>query len=307
MMTRGFSPQDLAGAQNLLAALFDEVQAQESTLAGGVKLGIGGSAIQALRESRITFGNPVDNLIRLTPAWFTAVGVPLQEIWQQQMEEQFDFYYLTLTVSLLPKAGAQFGQLSCHLEFELEEGGDVIVQRLFPISKWREMLSASGELNLALDGQLRWSAGTDGLLVVNQANVPISVQASVANTNTLKAAITFPHYTFKLGKAEIVATGEGNSFCDWRLKNPELHETQTATFIVVFKVPQGTETVRLTGLVVAEPSWRWLTTSVRGIFAFLSQPLQALLRRQEEERSPQERLPIGDHEQWTLTLPPSSR
>lgn len=304
-----FSAQDLERAQELLAALFDEVQAQESTLAGGTKLGLAGSAIDALRKTRLTFGDPTDTLIRLTPDLFDAVQVDLHEIWRRQMREQFDFYYMTLAVSVEAQKSIPFSQLRCQLDFAAE-GADhahVIVQRLFPTSLWYPFLRGGVEMSLALDGQLSWSAGIDGTLAARLAHLPGDLAASITHSNLLKAYIALPHYALDVGLAKITATGEGNTFCSWQFNNPEFRTTRTITLAVVFKVSHGTPVIRLTGLTFAEPGWQWLTTSVRSVFAGLSRPLQMLLRRSDEERSPHERLLVGDHEQWIVKLPRPSR
>ena len=302
-MTPSLSAQDLAEAQDLLTALSTEVEEQESTLAGGTKLGLGGTALQALRDTRVTFGNPANHLIRLTPALFEAVGVEVNEIWRRQMRTQFDFYYLTLTVSLQPGRGTQFRRLECSLDFGPKGSDEVIVQRLFPTSSWKEILSAGGAITLALDGKLDWSVGLAQPAAFNLANVPAEVQAQVANTNALNAFVTLPSYTFTLGRTEIAATGEGNSTCFWRLEPVNVRETHSVQFALVFKVPQGTRSITLTGLVAVEPEMRWLRSCVRGVAAFLSHPLRALLQQPDEERSGKARLPLGDHEEWTLTLP----
>lgn len=297
------SQQDLADAQEFLTTLFTEVQEQESPLAGGTKLGMGSTALQGLRETRIAFGHPTNNLIKLTPALFQATGIELSAIWQQQMQTRFDFYYLTLSVSLQPGKGTQFRRVECWLNFASSGGNDVIIQRMFPTSAWKEILSLGGEVSLTLDGALDWGVSVDLPAAFNLAQLPVAVQTHLANKDTLKAFVTIPRYTLKLGRTEIAATGEGNSACFWRIERAELRETQSVEFALVFKVPQGTKTVSLTGLVAIEPDMKWLVNSIRNVFAYLSAPLQAILRRHESERNGKERLPLGDHETWTLTLP----
>lgn len=146
-------------------------------------------------------------------------------------------------------------------------------------------------------------AGIDSQLTANLANLPGELQASISSANALNAYIAPSHYTFERGQAQIIATGEGNTFCLWQLNRPAFHKTQTASFAVVFKVPHRTKAIHLTALAVAEPGWQWLIASVRGVFAALSRPMQMLLRRPDAECNAQERLPIGDHEQWTIILP----
>ena len=290
------SPQDLNNAQELLDELFQEVKSEESPLSGGDKLNTGGNALQGLRETKVTFGNPTNDLIRLTKKRFDKAGVKLSKIQKHQMREQFDFYYMTLTASLRPKRGAQFSRVECALDFGPKGAGEPIVQTIFPKSEWKEVLNWGGSMNLALNGNLEWAAEVDVPDLSMLADLPQKVKANVANKNELKAFITVPDFSFKLGRAEIVATGKGNAECFWRIEKPELQQAQTVQFGVVFKVPQGTTTIELTGLLAADPDIKWLVANVRNVIEDLSDKLQTLLRRKE-------RLPIGDHEKWTITLP----
>jgi hypothetical protein len=302
-MNDKISPQNLDDAQALLTQLFVEVSFEESTLAGGTRLGTGGSALQRLRETKVTFGNPNDNLIRLTRKLFDEIGVKLTEVRRRQMRDQFNFYYMTLTVSLQPKRGGQFTRVECALDFGPKGPSEPIVQAIFPKSEWRDVLSWGGGMKLALNGNLEWSAGISMPDAIRVENLPGHVRANIANLDELKAYIVVPDYSFKLGRAELAATGEGNSECFWRIEKPDLQEAQTLQFGVVFKVPEGTTSIELTGLAAAEPNIRWLVANLRNVFEDLSDKLQDLLRRKDGERSGKERLPIGDHEKWVIALP----
>lgn len=302
-MTSTFSPQDLRGTQDLLTDLFTEVSAEEGVMSGGIKLGTGGNALQALRETKVTFGNPGNNLIHLTKKLFDDVKVELTEIRQRQMRDQFDFYYLSLTVSLKPKRGARFTRVECELQFGPKGAGEPIVQAIFPKSEWKEVLSWGAGLNLAVNGNLEWGVEVGIPDSIQIENLPDHVKANIANKGGLGAFIAAPDFTYKLGRAEILANGEGNSECFWRIEQPELQEAQTVQFGIVFKVPKGTASIELTGLVAAEPNMNWLAANLRDVFEDLSAKLQRLLRREDDERRGHERLPIGDHEKWELLLP----
>ncbi|MBV9171660.1 MAG: hypothetical protein JOZ81_16430 [Chloroflexi bacterium] len=128
------------------------------------------------------------------------------------------------------------------------------------------------------------------------------MKARLSNTNQLKALITVPEYSFARGRSEIAATGEGNSHCFWRIENPELQQVQTVQFGVVVKVPIGTASIDLNGLVAAEPSIDWLAANVRNVLEDIDTRLRALLSR-DGAQAGKDRLPIGAHETWTLVLP----
>ena len=303
-MADKFSLQDLNNAQDVLCELFEEVSSEEGTLAGGSKLGTGGNALQGLLETRVTFGNPTNDLIRLTQRLFDDVKVELTEIRKRQMRDQFDFYYMTLTVSMQPKRGAQFTRVECALDFGPKGKGEPIVQSIFPKSEWKEVLNWGGGMNLALDGNLEWGAevGMPDLGTIIE-NLPAQIRANIANKNKLKAFIAVPDYSYKLGRTEIAATGEGNSECFWRIEKPDLQKAQTVQFGIVFKVPKDMTFIELTGTVSAEPNMNWLVANLRDVFGELSEKLKSLLRARDNERSSKDRLPIGDHEKWIITLP----
>jgi hypothetical protein len=297
-----FSPQDLHDAQTLLTELFTEVKAQEGTLAGGTKLGIGAKALQELRETRVKFGDPRNDLIQLTPLLFEDIGVKVTERMKKQMQTQFDFYYMTLTVSMHAEGDVQFKRMKCRLQFGPQGSDEPIIHAIFPTNKWRDILKGGVGISLALNGDLDWSAGVDLTALASSMNLPGNVKANIDNKNSLKAFITIPDYSFNLGQNEIIANGEGGPECFWEIEKPELQRTQQVKFGVVFKVSKDTTSVELMGLVVVEPSIRWLATKIRHAFEYLRGADQELIRRRDEERKGKERLPIGDHEQWALTL-----
>ena len=102
---------------------------------------------------------------------------------------------------------------------------------------------------------------------------------------------------------EIAALGEGNSQCFWRIDKPQLKKTQTVQLGIVFKVPKGTSSIQLTGIVSVEPDFKWLTANIKDVFEILSDKLKGLFRKEPGERKNEERFPCGDHEKWTIKLP----
>lgn len=307
-MNNGFYIQDIEESSLLLEDLFIAVTSEEGTLAGGEKLGIAGEAIQGLRETELSFGHPTNELIQLTEDLFLDLGLELSPIHRQQMKESFDFYYFTLNTSIKPEKGARFSSLECALDFELEEdSGQVIIQSIFPTSAWAEILSLGGRISLALDGGLEWGIGIEAPEFLQQilslSGLSNHLKTRVENSNSLKAFITTSNFAFTVGKAKITATGNGTSNCFWRIQKPDISQTQTIQFGVVFKVPKNTKLITVQGLVIAEPSWAWLANSLRNVFEALSDKLKSLFLKGNEERQGAERLPIGDHERWTLVLP----
>ncbi len=298
-MSDGITPETLQESQELLQELFEEVKAQEGTLGDEGELGKNAEKIKCWIDTKVNFGNPRDKLIRLTPKLFEEVGVELDAISRQQMQDQYDFYYMTLTVSMrLGSSRVQFQRLACELDFDPKDTEGPIVHSIFPTSEWKEVLQWGGGMNLGLNSNLEWSAGVDTPEEIAGTDMPAHVKANIANKNSVRAAIVMPEFSYKLGRAEIAATGTGNSECFWRIDKPELQQAQTVQFGVVFKVPQGTTTLDLTGITWGEPSLPWLTADIRDVFEFLSAKWQTLFRQGDPKS-----LAKGDNEQWSLALP----
>lgn len=297
------SPQDLQETQHWLDELFTEVSAQEGTLAGGKKLGIGAEAIQELRETSVRFGDPRNELIRLNPRLLKDIGVQVTALLKHQMQNQFDFYYMTLTVLMRTGKGVQFKKLECNLEFGPEGSEMPIVHAIFPTSKQKDILYGEIGMHLGVEATFEGSLEVDAAALLNAASIPGQAKAQVASNNSVKAFLTVPGYTFNLSQKEITAVGEGSPECSWGFEKPELQKSPQAKFGVIFKVPKGTTFFLLTGLVVVEPNIRWLANSIRHVFDYLSASEQELIRRSEEARRGKERIPIGNHEQWSLLLP----
>lgn len=300
-MINELSPPNLPEADALLSDLLQEVQNWEGTLAGGTKLGVGAEAIDSLFQSKVTFGNPTDRLIRLTEKTFKNSRTELKDMYKQQMREQFDFYYMTLTVDLRPERAAKFWRLTCQLDFRRKGSSEPIIQKLFPTQKWRSLMSFGVGMDVGLNGNLDWSIGVDSSQLAQLLELlPGEVKANVNNKDNFKAFLAVPAYQYELGHPEILTNGEGNSTCYWRIQDNELQKIGTAKFAIVFKVPKGTESITLEGKVWAEPSINWLTANLEDVAAKLSENFQNLLGQGNEAVS---RFARGDSERWTLILP----
>ena len=298
------SVRELNAAQELLNQLFEEVKAGEGMLSGGTKLGLGGETLHQLKETRISFGNPYHNLTRLTEEKFRDPGIELDGF-QKQNLHRFDFYYMTLPVSMQPGRGVQFTRLECHLDFGPKGENEPIVHSIFPKSEWREMLQSGIDFNLGLDGKLEWTLDRENFdnTPTPADNLPAGLKSKLETKNQFKVYMAVPGYRYELGRTEIAALGEGNSQCFWRIDKPQLKKTQTVHLGIVFKVPKGTSSIQLTGIVSVEPDFKWLTSNIKDVFDILSDKLKGLFKKEPGERKNEERFPCGDHEEWTIKLP----
>ncbi len=298
-MTDKLTLPDLQEAESLLADLFEEVKIKEGTLAGGEKLGIGATAVQSLKETKVSFGNPKDRLILLTEETFKEVGIELTSSYRQQMQNA-DFYYMTVSVDLRPKPGVQFWRLYCQLDFSPKGEQEPIIRTIFPQSKWESLMKLGIGMDLGLNENLDWSVGVDATQISEILNLPGNLKANITSKNELKAFIVIPDYAYEFGGFEIVAQGEGNSNCYWRIEEPTIQKMTTVKFAIVFQVPKGCHSIDLDGTVWVEANMDWLFADIRDVFSELADRFKNLLQRKNEAAS---QFALGDKEKWTLTLP----
>lgn len=300
-MTEQITRPNFDETDTLLSNLLKEVQKWEGTLAGGTKLSINAEKVDSLFQTKVSFGNPRDRLIRLTVNTFKDSGTELDSIYKQQMQQQFDFYYMTLAVDLRPERGARFWRLTCELDFSPKGSNELIIVSLFPTQKWRSVMNYGVGMDVGLNGNLNWDVGVDSSKLAELLDsIPEDIKANITSKNDFKAVLAIPTYEYHLGHSEILTNGEGNSTCYWRIQDRELQKIGTAKFGIVFKVPKGTESITLQGTVWAEPDLNWLTADIRDVFANLSENLKQLLKQKNEAASHFAR---GDAERWELNLP----
>jgi hypothetical protein len=288
---------DFDETELLLDELLKDVRKWEGTLAGGTQLEVGGAAVDSLFQTKVSFGNPKDNLTALTPASFATAGVALTELQQSQLD-QFDFYFMTLNVNLAPKPGAQFKALTCRLSFGPKGSDEPIIQTILPENKWRSVLTWGGGLKLKLDANLQWAVSVDASMPEN-IDLPAEFKAAIADENALSSFINLPDFAYEAGKFDITATGKGNSECYWHIQEPDLQKMTDVQFVVIFKVPTGTPEITLEGLAWAEPDMNWLIASVRNVFRDLQDKLQQLLKGKQDSAA---KFARGARESWTLKL-----
>lgn len=293
------TPEIVRENEQTLDELYNEVSAYQGTLAGGEKIDLAEkpNALLAFKQTQVSFGNPYDRLVKLTPALFEGTGGKLDDVLTSQMQTSYDFYYMTLNVSMRPQEDVQFSRVECQLNFSIDGKDSVIVQTLFPSSEWKEVIQWGGEVNLGVTGSLGFDLGVS----VDKTTLPVQVQAKVKNSNELNSFIAVPKFTFSMGRSDIEATGEGNSFAFWRIRKPELKQTQTAKFGVIFKVPKGSTTLGLEAIAAVAPSIPWLTANLSSVIRFLSAPFKALFTKPEAEQ--EKSLSKVASEKWVLNLP----
>ncbi|MFO7538507.1 MAG: hypothetical protein R6X32_10670 [Chloroflexota bacterium] len=119
------------------------------------------SALTGLRDTKVQFGNPRSNLVAITADQLHDSGIALNSIQRQQLQGEYDFYFMTITVDMRPRPGSHFSALAAELNFGPKGEDEPIVQSIFPHTSWKNVMSFGGGMNLGLDANLNWKVGVD--------------------------------------------------------------------------------------------------------------------------------------------------
>jgi hypothetical protein len=258
--------------------------------------------LEGLKRATVQFGDPRNNLIPITADQLHNSGIDLSSIQRQQLEGQYEFYFMTVTVDMRTKPGTHFSALACELNFGPEGKKAPIVQSIFPQTSWKNVMSFGGGMNLGLDANLNWKVGVDTSRLSQLVEKAPELQADLENKNDMKSFVVLRDFAYDLGRFDIAAYGKDSSECYWYIQNTDLQQTLTVKFSIVFKVPAGTKEITLHGLAWAEPTTNWLTTSLRDAIdsrlTRLHNPFS-----QEQIDTIERSLARGTAENWRLALP----
>lgn len=295
------TPQDIQDGRMNLKELFQEVAVLEGTLAGGKRQGPGSALIESLLQTKIWFGDPRNNLTHLTARRFQKMKIAMTEPQKIQLAStDWAFYYMTLTVSIQPEAGATFTRLIHDLTFSCTGPSDPLIQSLFPTSKWSEALRVGGNMRVGVNANLEIGADLSQLPEEITKVLPGHLKAHAQAD--LHLDVVTAQYSFQFGHAEILATGQESPHCYWRFERFNMQRTQTAQFCLVFKVPSTTTHIRLQAVVGLLPSINWLIGGIRHLFTDLSHSAQSILGQQA--KNPElGHLLVGETEEWMIELP----
>lgn len=275
-MTDFVSPPDPQETADHLNDLITEVNKWAGDLDAGEEFPVAVEDIRRYQQAKIKFTNPESNLERLTEATFEKVGVQLSPLQAEQMRTRYDFYHMTLSVQMRPEPGTHFRALGCQLNFGMDGNQEPIVATIFPNEKWKKVFEFGGGMTLGLDGNLDFEIGVDTITAAAIINLPAELKTKVVNKNALKSIIHVPEFSYARGRFDIAAYGPDGSECYWYFDNQEITQTLTEQFTIIFKVPQGAESISLRGVAWAEPHMDKLVTNFRHVVSRFTESLRNL-------------------------------
>lgn len=298
IVNRNSIPPNLEEAQQLLTDLLEEVTRQSADLAGGQaeELARGKTAVQCLKETTVTFGDPRSRLIPLTTEGFESQGVELNYQTRQLMN-QFDFYSLVLSVNPRPQENVIISRLECKINFHSEGNEAPIVHRLCPDSEWQWIVKSGVEISLGLDANLDIQVGVDAADLSKLVNLPQynEFKANVGTKDRFNAFTVLEGLKYQLGTFELFAQGKDCSECFWRIEKPKLLGRSQIEFNLILKVPKGWEAIAFTGEVWIEPDVDWwnreLGDAIDALPGYLKDKFGS-------ERSIARSFAVGQKEEW---------
>lgn len=287
---------DLQKSQTLVAELLEAVRTQEGSLAGGEadQITRGITAIERLKQTKVTFGNPNQKLLPLSQEALEKMGLKLDYATQQQML-RYDLYSMTLMANWQLAESVAISSLNCNLDFGPHNGGanEPIIHDIFPNSAYQTVLQVTTGAKVGFNPQLKFSFGVDATQL---ATLPGEFAATVESENSLKAAVEIPEQTRQVGQLVLEAVGVGAPNCRWNFRNPENQvQTMQVEFRVVFQVPKGWESLDLVGSAWVEPSIRVWT----GELSHVIDAIPGYLKNKfGNEKKAAKEFAVGCQERW---------
>lgn len=282
--------------QKAFIDLLDTVKIKESHMGVATSPGVGQRALENMGKTQLTIGHPRDNLVRLTPKLFKAVGVNLDLIQKTKLKSE-NFYYMTIAISMVPGDAVVYDQLKCTFALGLKGNNTPIIHSIFPNSEWKEIMKWGGKLNLDLKADLSWGLGLD-LSNTNQLQIydqlPQDIKVKVNNKNQYKGFIVIPAFSYEMGRADIVAVGPGSDTAIWDIQKPEIKQTQWIKFGIIFKVPKTTKKITINGRTTARVSKNWWFSNLKPLLNSFSKSQQEWIG---------DGSPLDISRTWQLDLP----
>lgn len=244
------------------------------------------AAIQSLRASHVWLGDPAANFYEI-PSIRAGEAA----------------YLIRLPMGLQPARGAQFSRIECNCEFDSE--GDEWKPQLaavFPEHRFVTLLEYERELKLGIDESFGWALPDLTKLLEHSEDFKTTLAAEIG----AKAKVHVPKLQYRLGRAEIHATGVGQR-AFWRIDTPTLREESSVEFLMIVRTPVSCKEFSLQCTFAAYPTFTWLTARIGDLFERLSDRLKALLRVKGGEPETAGVLPIGEHQPPVRLLTASAR
>jgi len=290
-LTLGFSPHDRTlFIQELSAAARDCKTSLGSTSGQADEINNQLEALFDKLGSESAEFSPVLDVAPLTNALFSKHSLePPSDI------ARFDFYLLTIPVTLLPKSGWAFRQLECNLCFNADASDQQrpVAHEIFPTSEWIEVFRASQTLSVGLDENLQFKLAPSSF--GGGPRLSDAVQAQVELKSGVKSTLILGPFNYTIRRPKIVAVGKGNVWVSWRLDGEEYFEREVPRFGVVLKVPKSIRRIDVLGTLRAERDFHFFTADIRYLLKYV---------REKTRRFWEQGAPVVDKRMWTnITAP----
>lgn len=268
------SAGDTARVSMVLDELLVDVSRAEARAENTQQRGGAATALRALRGVNVSI-NPADRLVPLPPQAFEAAGVALNPAFKQ-LTGEFDFYYVTASVSLGSASGTQLSRLHCELQFGSGGPHQPVVISLFPDTQWTMWRPRQPDCMLALDGNLAWNLGVDAAGEA-QTNAPPTLRYRIMSKAHLQGVIAEPQLCYPAILPGSVRTGTlGTSACRWDIRTVGLSHQALQQFGIILRVPKTSTSIEMRSSVVVEPDSNWLAESLKPVLPNLNQHWQRL-------------------------------
>lgn len=238
--------------------------------------------LRSLKEEKAGFG-PRPEVLPLTAEALAARGTAVDGR-VTALLERFDFFAVTLPVTLFPRRGWSFDRLECRLELNPGETAErrPIAHDIYPASEWETLAKANMKLEVGITEGLEFKAKSPGLVILG---------AEAAARLDAGAGFVFPPRDYCIKRAKVLSRGREDCEVFWRLDGDSFFEADEPRLGVVLKVPKGVTQVRAVGILAAYRSFNTLSADLADLVGYLGQRVKTFFEKGA---------PLVDRREWEL-------
>jgi hypothetical protein len=280
----------LAEASNTVRALGSELG--PGTLTGESAADAASNLLSQLNEEVAQFST-FPGVLPLDEKNFTEHGMEVPRRFQDLIQK-YKFYWLHFPITLSPLQNMPFVKLQCAVEFNpgVTEGHlRPLAHMIFPDRKFQQLLELSDSLELGIDENFEFNAGT-GKLEGQAGLATAKGEAGVGAKAKGKLGLVIGPFKHTWKKAQIEHSPAGTEKVFWRVSGAEFFQEDTPTFIVVLQLPKAVNDVQIAAALQAyhQPNI-WAMGPGEGI-KYFTQRLATFFRKGA---------PMQDTQVWNIT------